>query len=124
MNPNESYCVEIRYAAGDRVLAAVLEADGDRPVGGQVDGQPAQQSPEVGSADGVAVLLEDGFEERVHEGGGGGSEGNQSRIRCGVAETAVGAQFIGLSDVDLAGIVEGQSESLGEDVGASEVIGR
>jgi len=70
------------HAAGDGVLPAVLEADGNRPAGGEVDGQPAQQSPEVCPADGVAVLLEDGFEERVHQGGGGGSEGNQSRIRC------------------------------------------
>ena len=69
------------YATSDGVLPAVLEADGNRPVGGEVDGQPAQQSPEVGSADGVAVLLEDGLEERVHQSGGGGAEGNQTRIR-------------------------------------------
>ena len=42
---------------------------------------------------------------------------------CSVAETAVRTQFVGLCDVDFTGIVEGQSQSLGEDVGASEVVG-
>ena len=103
------------------VSAAVLVLDGHAAAGRDVDGEPAQQSPEVRATDRSAVRLEDGLEQLVHDGAGHGAEGDQTCVLGCVAQAAIGAQMVALCDVDLAGVMESEPQSLREDVGSSEV---
>lgn len=89
-----------------------------------VDGKPGYQCPEVRATDEVAVFLVDGFELSVHDGGVDRPEGDEARIGSGGTQAAVGAQQVCLCDVDLGGIVESQANSLAEDAGSYQVVGR
>lgn len=111
-----------RNWAGDCIDAAVLVLQGDAPRRCDVDGQPSNQRPEVCSADGVAVLLEDGLEEFVHDGAGHSAERDQACVLCSVAQAAIGTELVRLRHVDFPCVVERQSQRLPENVRSREIV--
>ena len=85
---------------------------------GILDSQMGEHHPEVCTTDLVAVLLPDGLQDRQNERCGK----QEAVVRGRIAQAAVGSHFVRLSDVDLCGVVEGDSNGLSEQIGLSQWI--